>query len=276
MTHQLALMQCQQQPRAPRPFFERFGYLGLCILPDEVLDDTPLVDPETGALLPSLRQRASANGISYARVLRSCSPGTYWAEVSAGQDLADNELVVLTEEQLAYALAWDIRLQGKSPAHIRHILFACASESSQGSLPASHVSPEAFIPAPAVLLAVTEPIEVSTQDLQRVVIPDRHIYRLQHSVSRVSRPISIFAMQQGLLKAMLTALKQHLSQVREQAEVRTLQAHCALVTQMQQWHRKTRQRVIHLAQDWSKERRSMMWYLTLGVPESILAKFFNE
>lgn len=271
MIHQLALIECHQHSRMPRPFFERFGYLGLCILPAEVLDDAPLSDPETGAVLPSLRQIATADGLCFAHVSHSCASGLYWAEVSSTPSLVDQESVILTEEQLAYALAWDIRLQGKCPTQIRHILFACVQESLQTTIPTKHALYEALTPAPIVPLEATEPIEVSTDDLQKALTSSLHISSRNQTASRGHKRISDFAMQQGLLRAMLAVFKQMLNQAQEQAELTYLQAYCVLLTQMQHWQRQTHQRVVHLDRGWSRKQRSVIWHLTLGVPESILA-----
>src|SRR5215471_4737019 len=96
-----------------RTFLERFGHHGPCILPNEVLSDDPLTDPETGEELPSLREQISlTDGIyhrrfCYARVLRTCGNGLYWAEVAATPDLANTWQVILTEEDLYFALQDD-------------------------------------------------------------------------------------------------------------------------------------------------------------------------
>jgi hypothetical protein len=93
-----------------RTFLERFGHHGVCVLPDDVLSDDPLTDPETGDELPSLRDQVSlVNGINhrmfyYARVLRTCGDGLYWADVAAEPDLVNAFQVILTEEDLYFAL----------------------------------------------------------------------------------------------------------------------------------------------------------------------------
>src|SRR5215469_530424 len=91
-------------------FLQRFGHHGVCVLPDDVLSDDPLIDPETGEELPSLREQISlTNGIHprrfcYARVLRTCGDGLFWADVAANPDLGHTFRVVLTEENLYFAL----------------------------------------------------------------------------------------------------------------------------------------------------------------------------
>src|SRR5690349_10625199 len=115
-------------------FFQRFGHHGVCVLPDDVLSDDPLIDPETGEELPSLREQVSlTEGIinhclCYARVLRTCGDGLYWADVAATPDLVNAFQVILTEEDLYAALPYDVRVQGKSSAQILKMMTAHARE----------------------------------------------------------------------------------------------------------------------------------------------------
>src|SRR5690348_11712549 len=117
-----------------RTFFQRFGHHGVCVLPDDVLSDDPLTDPATGEELPSLREQVSlTEGIihhcfCYARVLRTCGDGLYWADVSATPDLGNAIRVILTEEDLYFALPYDVRVQGKRPSYIRKMMPAHARE----------------------------------------------------------------------------------------------------------------------------------------------------
>ena len=119
-----------------RTFFQRFGTHGVCVLPDDVLSDDPLTDPVTGEELPSLRDQVSlVNGIShrilcYARVLKGCGDGLYWADIAATPDMVNTYRVILTEEDLYFALPFDIRVQGKSPAQILKMMAAHASCSA--------------------------------------------------------------------------------------------------------------------------------------------------
>ena len=98
-----------------RPFSEHFGYHGTCVLPAEVLDDTVLLDPDTGQALLSLRQCCSQDGLCYAHVLYACPNGHYLADVAATPNLAETERVLFTEAQLIFALAWDKRLFWRTP-----------------------------------------------------------------------------------------------------------------------------------------------------------------
>src|SRR5215472_5165954 len=112
-----------------RSFFQRFGHLGVCVLPAEALSNDLLqVDPQTQIMPPSLRQSVSVLGLCFARVLRSFADGLYWADVAATPDLLDAQRVLLTEEHLYSALPWDIRLVDKCPGDIRDLLFAHAQE----------------------------------------------------------------------------------------------------------------------------------------------------
>lgn len=108
-----------QASTRPRTFFERFGHIGVVVLPATVLSNDALADPDTGAMLPSLRASYSQAGLIYARVLRPCGDGQYWAEMfPSPTGGVETERVVLAEEALYYALPWDIRLQGKCPGDI--------------------------------------------------------------------------------------------------------------------------------------------------------------
>src|SRR5579862_4236652 len=112
MTHQAVLLEDLQPCYCPRVRFSQgFGYLGTCVLPAEVLDDTPLPDPETDSIDSSLRQRCSQESqLCYAHVLFSFAEGLYWADVAATPDLTEADRVVLTEAHLTYALAWALTL----------------------------------------------------------------------------------------------------------------------------------------------------------------------
>ena len=130
MAHQALSLEEIPLFHAPtRTFSQRFGYLGTCVLPAEVLDDTTLADSETGLTQPSLRQRCSRDDqFCYAHVLYSFVEGLYWADVAATPDLAGAERVVLTEAHLTYALAWDERLYWRTPVQILRLMQAQAED----------------------------------------------------------------------------------------------------------------------------------------------------
>ncbi|MGZ3611637.1 MAG: hypothetical protein ACXVBU_16415, partial [Ktedonobacteraceae bacterium] len=165
-----------------RTFFQRFGTHGVCVLPDDVLSDDPLTDPVTGEELPSLREQVSlVNGtyhhtFCYVRVLRTCGDGRYWADVAATPDMVNTYRVILTEEDLYFALPFDVRVQGKSPAHILRMMAAHA----RAVRPVQRVEPvvtTVHSPAPVLPLEPLVVVEVSSEDLQAsmdVVTMDIH------------------------------------------------------------------------------------------------------
>jgi len=269
MTHQISLDDHQCTLQTPS-FFDWFGRQGVCVLPYEVLDDTTLPDPKTGDKPPSARQCFSEHGLCYAHVISSCAPGLYQATVAATPDMAGADRVVLTEEHLRYALAWDVRLQGRCPSHIRRILFACA-QSRRRKPEATAERMNRLTPVPVVPLVATETVVVSTADLQEVFDDGLSGTYQTHDKHRAAKPALVFFVQQGLLRAMLAALRQQLAQAREHAEVRRLQMCCGLVAQVKDWHCQSRQRVVNVAPGWCATRRRLVWHLTLGVPEALLA-----
>jgi hypothetical protein len=184
-----------------RTFFQRFGTHGVCVVPDNVLTDDPLLDPDTGKELPSLREQVSqVKGISYqflcyVRVLRPCGDGLYWADVAATPDFENTFRVVLTEEDLYFALPFDVRVQSKSPAQILKMMAAHA----RAVRPAQRVESMALategIPEPVLPLEPFAVVEVGIDDLQEavgVVIMD---ILKDTNKRRVSRSISSFRIQ---------------------------------------------------------------------------------
>ena len=149
-----------------RTFFQRFGTHGVCVLPDDVLSDDPLTDPETGEELPSLRDQVSlVNGtyhhtFCYVRVLQTCGDGLYWADVAATSDMVNTYRVILTEEDLYFALPFDVRVQGKSPAQILKMMAAHARAVRPVQRVAPVVTPERT-PAPVLPLEPLAVVEVS-------------------------------------------------------------------------------------------------------------------
>lgn len=272
MAHQASLVESHLHPRTSRPFFLCFGRLCVCVLPTEILDDTILVDADTNEALPSLRACCSTSGLCYACVVEPCGPDHYWAKVAATPDLANAERVLLRQEDMRYALAWDVRLEHKSAAAIRRILFACAKDKEERPThsPSRHISSDELLPAPAVDLVVIETIEVGTDDIEKSFIPDAQNCPQDGASPPVSQPISVLGLQQVLLRAALKKLLQQLAHTRYQAEAWSIQARCAIVAQLKRWQRKTRQRVVSVARAWSEERRSVAWLLIIGAPEFLV------
>ena len=258
-----------------RTFFDRFGHAGICILPGEVLSDDPLSDPETGAMLPSLREQVGlVNGIHhhlfcYARVLRTCGDGLYWADVAATPELLQSQAsaarVMLAEEDLYFALPYDSRLQGKSPADLFKAMEAHAHAVRPVQRRAPADTPE-LIPAPVLPLAPLTVVEVSTEELQEAIGPlDRDILK-DTNRHTVAKPIGALRMQQAFLQAMLDSLIYQIYQVQDAVAVLALKARCALVALLQRWQRHTRQRVINAVPIWNNEQHLVAWHLTVGVP----------
>jgi len=257
-----------------RTFFQRFGHHGICVVPANVLSDDPLIDPDTHEELPSLRRQISlVNGIyhnllCYAHVLRPCGDGLYWADVAATPNFASTERVVLTEEDLYSALAWDIRLQGKSPAQILTLMAAHAQAVQPLCQYDEPALPSTPMPMPVVALqAFEESIVVSTEDLQDAVKD----VRKEANKYVVARFIGSFHIQQALLRAIIDSLMDQLYQVKDHLCALALKARCATIAVLQRWHRQHRQRVVNAVFDWSDEHQAMVWHLTIGVPTALQA-----
>jgi hypothetical protein len=113
----------QREVMALRPFLQRVGYYWTCILPADILSSEAVdcSDPS------SLRKDASSDELSFCQVINSLQDGSYKARVAASPDadfISQGYTVLLSEEQLAYALPWDCRLQGRSPEYICKVLLA--------------------------------------------------------------------------------------------------------------------------------------------------------
>jgi hypothetical protein len=268
-----------------RSFFQRFGHLGVCVLPAEALSgDLLRVDPETHAMPPSLRQSVSVLGLCFARVLRACADGLYWADVAATPDLVDAQRVLLTEEHLYSALPWDIRLVDKCPGDIRDLLFAHAQEvqpvQQQAIDQVSVLTPAPLVPLvpleeAAVVVTVgelQEALDPQASDSERFDDPGNDLFKRitrKPRRSRSHRPrVGSFTMQQAFLRAMLDALMAQLYQAHDQATAQLLKARCGVLALLQRWHRFTRQRVVNAVPVWSEERHGVLWQLTVGVPET--------
>jgi hypothetical protein len=260
-----------------RTFFQRFGHHGICILPDDVLSDDPLINPETGEELPSLRQQVSlADGINhrhfcYARVLRACGDGLYWADVAATPDLANTFQVILTEEDLYFALPYDVRVQGKSPARILKMMTAHALEVRPAQRVMPVVAPE-DVPAPVLPLEPLTMVEVSTEELQVAIGPViKDTYR-DTNQQRVCRPIGSVCLQQAFLRVIIDTLMTQLYWSRwthDSARISMMRAQCALVSTIQRWQRHSRQRCVNAVPLWSQEQHAVLWHLTVGDPFTV-------
>jgi hypothetical protein len=266
-----------------RTFFQRFGRLGVCVLPAEVLSDDLLgVDPETHTIPTSLRKLASIFGLCYAHIVRSFAEGLYWAEVAATPDLVDAQRVVLTEAQLYHALPWDVRLQDRQPSTIRKLMFAHADTvqpvQRQTTPEQANTTPVAALTlAPIIPLEMfaDATVEVTTSELQEVL--DLHsleetneslFERITRKVKRLPfrQRAGSFTMQQAFLRVMIDALMTQLYQAQDHLAALSLKARCAVLAQMQRFHRLTRQRVVNAVPTWSEAGQKIVWKLTVGVP----------
>jgi hypothetical protein len=260
-------------------FFQRFGKHGMCVLPDDVLSDDSLIDPETGADVGSLREQVSlVNGsyhrlFCYARVLRTCGDGLYWADVAATTNFVHPFRVILTEEDLYFALPFDVRVQGKSPAQILKMMTAHAREVRPVQRVAPVVTPE-LTPAPLLPLEPLVVVEVSNDELQEAIgLVTMDTYK-DTNQRRVSRLIGSFWMQQAFLRVIIDALMTQLywSQwVQESARASTTRAQCATVSSLQRWQRQSRQRYVNAVPVWNDEQHAVVWQLTVGDPHAALA-----
>ena len=260
-------------------FFDRFGHQGVCVLPAEVLSNYPLTDPETGEELPSLRDQVSfIDGFyhrifCYARVLRACGDGIYWADVAATPDFMNTQRVVLTEEDLYFALPFDVRVQGKSPAQILKMMAAHAHEVRPVQRVAPVVAHE-LTPVPLLPLEPLAVVEVSNDELQEEIGPVTMDTHKDTNQLRVSRPIGSLWMQQAFLRVIIDALMNQLywSQwAQEPARTSTIRTQCATVSCLQRWQRQSRQRCVNAVPVWSDEQHAVVWQLTVGDPLTALA-----
>lgn len=119
---------------------------------------------------------------------------------------------------------------------------------------------EAATPAPTVaFLTPLDTVEVPHEDVQDAIAlvtakQGKSFDPKQHRISQ-------FDLQQALLSAMIDTLMKQLYHTQEQPLARTLKARCALIAQLQRWHRQTRQeRLVHISQ------RAHTWRLTVGMP----------
>jgi hypothetical protein len=273
MTHQALLLEDLQPCRAPyQTFFQNFGPLGICALPAEVLDDTPLFDPDTGLPLPSLRESCSQDGeLCYAHVFDTCAEGLYWANVAATPYLAEAERVILTEAHLVYALAWDERLFWRTPTQILRAMQARAEElmpCAAALEPASAIVP---FSAPSVPLTVVTTVEVTPEELRAAFEATAAPHLAGTPTCTAWRQATICRVQQGLLRTLERALRELLETETDSYTAHVLETLCALVERVRAFQQQTRQRVVNAVRTWDPARNAPAWALTLGAPAALLA-----
>ncbi len=271
MAHQAFPLEGLQPCFTPTcPFSERFGYLGTCVLPAGVLDDTTLLDPETALTQPSLRQCCSQDGLCYAHVLYACSNGLYMADVAATPDLAEAERVMFTEAQLIFALAWDVRLSWRTPLEISRLMQAHSEELTPLVPHAEPAPPAVLFPAPVEPLTVVTTVEITPEELRQALEAEEAPHCSDAPTHMYPTRPSVFAVQRGLLCALKRALAELLATATDSYTVHVLQALTALVMRVEHWQRHTRQRVVNAVRIWDAESRGLAWSLTLGVPQALL------
>ena len=209
----------------------------------------------------------------YARVLRTCGDGLYWADVAAEPDLVNAFQVILTEEDLYFALPYDVRVQGKSPAQILKMMTAHAREVRPAQRIAPVVTPERT-PAPVLPLEPLAVVEVSNDELQAAIGPVTMDTHKDTNQQRVSRPIGSLCLQQAFLRVIIDVLMTQLywSQlVHESARSSTIRTQCATVSSLQRWQRHSRQRCVNAVPVWRDEQHTVVWQLTVGDPFAALS-----
>jgi hypothetical protein len=273
MTHQAYPLEDLQPCYTPHhTFFERLGYPDICVLLAEVLDNTPLYDPETNLLLPSLRQDCSQDGLCYAHVLYAFAEGLYWADVAATPDLANAEHVVLTEAQLLCALAWDERLFRRTPAQIRRRMQAQVDDLAPLSSRMEPAPPVTRFPAPVVPLSVVTTVEVTTKELRDAFESNEANHTPDTLTHRGRRTPGVCAVQQRLLRVLTQALQELLESATDWYTAKVLHTLSDLVLRVERWQRHTRQRVVNAVRFWDATSQRLAWALTLGVPQALLGK----
>ncbi len=295
MTDQASLLEETQPPHIPqRNFFEHCGHLGVFVLLAKRLDNTQLPDPETGAPQPSLRQACSSQGLCYVRVRKPlAAEGHYWADVWADADAATSDLtdrasdayVMLSEEDLAFTLAWDERLQKRDATQIRRLIKIHARELALLRPRTESVLVADPPPAPSADVCADHDeakqlsVEVTEHDLPEMVyqggltVQSADVSPTAAHSSMHINPVAPYVMQRALLCTMRKALKRQLAQTHNRIRGRELEARCALVARVQEWQRRTRQRVVHVEGcSWCFARQCLVWNLRLNVPEALLAE----
>jgi len=179
--------------------------------------------------------------------------------------------VLLTEEHLAFALPWDVRLESKCPDHIHAFLFAHARELQPARQLTCEVGapakPQELASSPVVLLeALHLTVLVTTDELQETIGFTAKDTSRDTNNTVVSRPMGSLRIQQAFLRVMIDNLMEQLYQARDQVSALLIKARCAIVALLQRWQRQTHQRVVNAVPAWCEERHCIVWHLQVGVP----------
>ncbi|HZO72796.1 MAG TPA: hypothetical protein VFB60_11390 [Ktedonobacteraceae bacterium] len=250
-----------------RTFAQRIGYLVTCCIPADILSDESTCSEDSS----SLRSDASCNGLSYIQVIRALEDHVYMARVAASPEgISHGYTVLLTEQQLYASLPWEERLewedhvctQRRSPDAILALLHAHAAEVQ----PLTKLALEQTV-APALSSPVLTPldtVEVTQEELQDAI---KMVTHQGKNVDQKLRRTSSFLLQQALLSAAIDTLMSQLYQTQEQVHALTIKARCALLAQLQRWHRHSQhERLVNVAPRFSPEHERVVWRLTIGLP----------
>jgi hypothetical protein len=251
-----------------RTFAQRVGYLTTCVLPADLLsDERDAEDPS------SLRADASRDGLTFVQVHRQLEDDLYLARVAALPALVtrgNGYTVVLSENQLLLARAWDDRLEWEDRQRTRkrcpEAILTLLRAQAAAARPLLKEAAFSSIPpaAPALALTPLEAVEVSTSEVREAF---RLVTQDEPSTPTQERRTRQFYFQQALLQAMLDKLMGMLYESQEHTQALILKARCLLVAQLQRWHRVTREgRIVNAVPHFSPERQQMIWRLTVGLP----------
>ena len=243
-----------------RTFATRIGWCVTCVIPADLLSDEP--DEQDGT---SLRSEASRDQLSYMQVIRELEKGVYLARVAADPErVAQGYTVLLREEQLYCALPWDQRVIGKSSDQILAQMRVHAAEM-RPLTPVAVQQKRAAVPVVLAPLTPLDTVEVTEKAMRQVIDQMSRQRETLHGHQR-SLP---FHFQQGLLCAMIDTLMSHLYQGQEQGDAQRLYARCALLAQLQRWHRQNRERLVNAVVRFSPEQQQVVWQLTAGFPVEV-------
>jgi hypothetical protein len=176
--------------------------------------------------------------------------------------------VILSEEDLYFALPYDVRVQDKRLPRILKMMAAHAREVR----PVERNAPEPTIePAPVPVLSLEQltTVEISNEELQEAIGPLIKDIHKGTTRQRESRFIGSVCLQQAFLRLIIDALMMEVywSQ-RAYKSVRSsmIRMQCATVSFLQRWHRRSRQRLVNAVPVWRDEQHAVMWHLTVGCP----------
>ena len=255
-------------------YLQRIGYHWICIAPASILSEDSLVEEDTGKRLPSLREEASRDGLCFLEVFHHMA-GTdlYVAYVDANHDQVKERFfrVILTEKQLAFALPWDCRLQGKSSARILSILYAHGQEVLS-LLEQKHTLVESrqLQPASVVPLTLCEEVAVTVENnvLQESI---GHIDVERYQGLLQAHRISVGHMQQALLRVVMCvlSLKMLLVKYKDRTTYDALKQCRRKVAGIRGWQRRSHQRVVNVFPEIAAKDGRVVWRFTVGCPDRV-------